>query len=71
MMHHDLTNFGAGDFFVFSAENVSLYSIDHGFQLFTGDGAFVAGTTDTVDQFVSLLAQSVNGMDNTASTKTL
>ena len=59
MVHDDLPDFCAGDFFIFGAENVAFYGVDHGFQLITGDGALVAGAADAVDQFVAVVLLAV------------
>ena len=55
MGHDNLTDFGTGDFFVLGTENISFYSIYHGFQLLTGNGTLIACSADTVNQLIAVI----------------
>ena len=59
MAHHDFSDFRAGDFFIFGIKDVAFYGIDHGFQLIAGNGTFVTGAADTVDQFIAVVLLTV------------
>ena len=64
MTHYDFSDFGTGDFFIFSAEDIAFNSVNHRLQLITGNGAFISGTADTDDQLITIVLFTIQVLLN-------
>ena len=59
MFHNDLTNSGAGNLFLFSIKDFSLYGIHHLFNLIYGYWSFIAGSQNSRLNFTAIILFSV------------